>query len=100
MLLSRRLFSNSTEKMDYINVPTTVFTPIEYGCCGLTEDEAKEKYGADKIATYHTEFKPLEWAYNKGRPDGDCYVKVLVNKADNNRVVGFHMISPNAGEVT
>jgi thioredoxin reductase (NADPH) len=100
MLLSRRLFSNSTEKMDYINVPTTVFTPIEYGCCGLTEDEAKEKYGADNIATYHTEFKPLEWAYNKGRPDGDCYVKVLVNKADNNRVVGFHMISPNAGEVT
>jgi thioredoxin reductase (NADPH) len=32
--------------MDYENIPTTVFTPIEYGCCGLSEVAAKEKYGA------------------------------------------------------
>jgi pyruvate/2-oxoglutarate dehydrogenase complex dihydrolipoamide dehydrogenase (E3) component len=25
---------------------------------------------------------------------------VIVNKQDNNRVVGFHILSPNAGEVT
>jgi len=30
----------------------------------------------------------------------DCYVKVLVNKADNKRVVGFHILAPNAGEIT
>lgn len=36
----------------------------------------------------------------KGRPGGDCYVKVLVNNADNGRVVGFHLLGPNAGEVT
>jgi len=40
-LLSNRLFAGATEKMDYVGVPTTVFTPLEYGCCGLTEDEAK-----------------------------------------------------------
>ena len=34
------------------------------------------------------------------RPEGDCYVKVLVHKPDNNRVVGFHICAPNAGEVT
>jgi len=35
------------------------------------------------------------------RPEGaDCYVKMLINKADNNKVVGFHILSPNAGEVT
>lgn len=28
-----------------------------------------------------------------------AYVKLLVNTADNNRVVGFHILSPNAGEV-
>jgi len=27
--------------MDYVNVPTTVFTPIEYGSCGLSEEDAK-----------------------------------------------------------
>jgi len=99
-LLSYRLFGGATEKMDYINVPTTVFTPIEYGCCGYSEEDAKKKYGEENIATYHTEFKPLEWAYNKARPEPDSYVKVLVNKADNNKVVGFHICSPNAGEVT
>lgn len=87
--------------MDYVNVPTTVFTPIEYGCCGLDEEQAKAKYGAENISTYHTQFQPLEWQYNKQRPEGcDCYVKVLVNKTDNNRVVGFHILSPNAGEIT
>lgn len=86
--------------MDYVNVPTTVFTPIEYGTVGYSEDEAKEKFGAQNIATYHTEFKPLEWALNKARPEGDSYVKVLVNKLDDDRVVGFHICAPNAGEVT
>ena len=86
--------------MDYINVPTTVFTPIEYGSCGYSEEDAKAKFGEENISTYHTEFKPLEWAYNKMRPEGDCYVKVIVNKPDNNRVVGFHICAPNAGEVS
>jgi pyruvate/2-oxoglutarate dehydrogenase complex dihydrolipoamide dehydrogenase (E3) component len=35
------------------------------------------------------------------RPEGaDCYVKLLCNKADNNKVVGFHILSPSAGEIT
>jgi len=41
MLLSKRLFSGATAKMDYVNVPTTVFTPLEYGTCGLDEETAK-----------------------------------------------------------
>jgi len=99
-LLAYRLFAGKTEKMDYINVPTTVFTPLEYGSCGLSEEDAKAKYGDENIATYHSEFTPLEWAYNKTRPEGNCYVKVLVNKLDNEKVVGFHICAPNAGEVT
>ena len=61
MLLSRRLFAGGTEKMDYVNVPTTVFTPLEYGCCGYSEAEAKAKFGENKVSTYHTAFQPLEW---------------------------------------
>ena len=99
-LLAERLFGGMTEKMDYVNVPTTVFTPLEYGSCGYSEEDAKAVYGAENISTFHTSFQPLEWAYNKGRPEGDCYVKVLVNKADKNKVVGFHICAPNAGEVT
>ena len=99
-LLSMRLFGGKTDLMDYVNVPTTVFSPLEYGACGYSEEDAKKLYGDDNIATYHTEFKPLEWAYDKDRPEPDCYVKVLCNKLDNLRVVGFHICSPNAGEIT
>lgn len=31
---------------------------------------------------------------------GNCYAKLVVNKAQNNRVIGFHFVGPNAGEVT
>ena len=37
-LLSRRLFGSKTELMDYNNIPTTVFTPLEYGSVGLSEE--------------------------------------------------------------
>ena len=86
--------------MDYTNIPTTVFTPLEYGCCGLSEVDAKAKYGEGNIDTYHTVFSPLEWQYDKMGAPRECYVKVLVNKSDNERVVGFHICAPNAGEIT
>ena len=28
------------------------------------------------------------------------YTKIIVNKADNNRVIGFHYVGPNAAEIT
>lgn len=34
---------------DYINVPTTVFTPMEYGACGLSEERAVGLYGQENI---------------------------------------------------
>ena len=39
-LLSRRLFAEGTRLMDYKNVPTTVFTPLEYGACGYAQEDA------------------------------------------------------------
>ena len=45
----RRLFGGSKESMDYVNICTTVFTPIEYSCVGLSEEDAIEKYGEDGI---------------------------------------------------
>jgi len=39
-LLAKRLFGAGTEQMDYEGVPTCVFTPVEYGACGLSEEDA------------------------------------------------------------
>jgi thioredoxin reductase (NADPH) len=35
--------------MNYYNVPTTVFTPIEYGAIGYSEEDAISKLNEDKI---------------------------------------------------
>lgn len=98
MLLSNRLYNNSGVIMDYTNVATTVFTPLEYGTVGLSEEEAIEKYGKDKLDVFHTSFKPLEWAFNK-MINREGYVKIIVVK-ETDKVVGFHILSPNAGEIT
>ncbi|XP_078298802.1 thioredoxin reductase 3 isoform X2 [Panthera onca] len=98
-LLARRLFGGSLEKCDYINVPTTVFTPLEYGCCGLSEEKAIEVYKKENLEVYHTFFWPLEWTV-AGRDNNTCYAKIICNKFDNYRVIGFHVLGPNAGEVT
>lgn len=101
MLFAGREYGTEQELMDYDNVPTTVFTPLEYGCVGLSEEDAKAKHGAENIATYHTEFTPLEWAINKESHGASrkAYVKVLVHK-QSDKVVGYHLCAPNAGEVT
>ena len=48
-LLAMRLYGEETEQMDYQGVPTTVYTPLEYGCVGLTEEAAEAMYGADNL---------------------------------------------------
>ncbi len=42
-LLSQRLFGNYKLPMDYVNVATTVFTPLEYGAVGYSEEDATKK---------------------------------------------------------
>lgn len=48
-LLAKRLFGNVPILMDYSFVPTTVFTPLEYGCVGLNEENAIDKFGDDFV---------------------------------------------------
>jgi thioredoxin reductase (NADPH) len=98
-LLAKRLFGKSTILMDYQNVATTVFTPLEYGCCGLSEEKAKELLGDENVEIYHTAFKPLEWNFLSTREDLSCFGKIIVHIPDNERVVGIHFLGPHAGEV-
>lgn len=99
ILLVRRLFGNGTVLCDYNNIPTTVFTPLEYGCIGLTEEKAIEMHGADDIEVYHTNYVPLEFTVAQRRAN-ECYVKLICLKSQNEKVIGFHYAGPNAGEVT
>jgi len=98
-LLAARLYKRGQKLMRYDLVPTTVFTPLEYGAIGLSEESAIEKYGEDNIEVYHSTFRPLEMFLAKRMAD-DCYVKLVCNKARNETVLGFHILGPHAGEMT
>ena len=67
---------------DYVNVATTVFTPLEYGCIGLSEEDAITMYGEDNIEVYHSSYIPLEYTVAK-RDSSECYAKLICNKLDN-----------------
>lgn len=97
-LLARRLFAGGRKKCDYTSVPTTVFTPLEYGVCGLSEEDAIAQLGADNVEVYHSNFTPLE-ATVPHRLDNECYAKIICNLKDSERVVGVHVVGPNAGEI-
>lgn len=48
-LLAKRIYEvGCTRQMDYHHVATTVFTPLEYGTIGFSEEDAEKKYGAKK----------------------------------------------------
>ncbi|CAL1527071.1 unnamed protein product [Lymnaea stagnalis] len=99
-LLAKRIFEPSfTTKVDYTNIATTVFTPLEYGCIGYSEEAAIDKFGEENIEVYHSFFMPLEWTVPH-REENTCYAKLICNKADHERVIGFHVLGPNAGEIT
>ncbi|NXI22524.1 TRXR2 reductase, partial [Sterrhoptilus dennistouni] len=97
-LLAQRLFGQSSELMDYDNVPTTVFTPLEYGCVGLSEEAAVQRHGADNIEVYHAYYKPLEFTVAE-RDAAQCYIKMVCLREREQRILGLHFIGPNAGEV-
>ena len=89
-LLGRRITGSGKMLTDYDLVPTTVFTPIEYGVCGYSEEEAIKKFGEDSIEVYHSGLWPLEWTvarkYNnalffKGSFSTTCFILSQVLKS-------------------
>ncbi|AWP06569.1 putative thioredoxin reductase 2 mitochondrial [Scophthalmus maximus] len=98
-LLAQRLAGQTTELMNYDSVATTVFTPLEYGCVGLSEEEAEKRHGKDGIEVYHAFYKPLEFTVAE-RDASQCYIKVVCERAGDQKILGLHFTGPNAGEVT
>ena len=97
-MLARRLFGGSTAPMDYRNICTTVFTPLEYGTVGYSEDDALAEFGKENVIVYHKFFIPLEWSISPNRGHSRGFCKAVVDKSSN-KVLGLHYLGPNAGEV-
>lgn len=98
-LLSRRLVKGSNRQMDYDKVATTVFTPLEYGCIGYSEEDAIKKFGDDNVDVYMKQYTALEQSMIEKYKNSHVS-KLIVLRNENERVIGFHYLGPNAGEVT
>ena len=95
MVLSRRLFGDGQGEMDYSSIPTAVFCQPNIGTVGLTEEDAIE--AGHKLRIYRSEFKPMKHSLT-GRDERAMIKLVVDDKTD--RVLGAHMVGPDAGEIT
>ncbi len=75
-------------------VPSAVFTTPELGSVGLTEEQALEAH--PRLDVYQSEFRPMK-ATLSGHGH-KVFMKLLVDR-DDGRVLGCHMLGPDAGEM-
>lgn len=95
MVLSRRLFGDGQGEMDYSAIPTAVFCQPNIGTVGLTEEEARE--AGHRLRIYRSEFRPMKYTLS-GRDERSLMKLVVDDETD--RVLGAHMVGPDAGEIT
>jgi len=88
------VFRGKPTAISYEDVPTAVFSQPSIGTVGLTEAAAREKHGA--IDVYRTTFRALKHTLS-GRDEQTMMKLVVDRKTD--RVLGCHMIGPDAGEI-
>ncbi len=94
MALAKTLFGGTPTPVDHDNVPSTVFAHPNLGTVGLSEEKARERYG--KLDIYKTAFRSLK--HTMGGSEEKIFMKLVVDAASQ-RVVGAHMLGPDAGEV-
>jgi len=94
MWLAKTLFGDKPTPIDHDNVPTAVFANPNLATVGLSELQARERYG--DVDIYKTYFRPLKLTLTEKKER--VFMKLVVDRASQ-RVVGAHMIGPDAGEI-
>lgn len=92
--VAQTLFGPGPMKIDYDHVPSTVFSHPNLATVGLTEEAARKRFR--KVDVYKSSFRPLKHTLS-GR-DEMTFMKMVVDAATE-RVVGCHMVGPDAGEI-
>jgi glutathione reductase (NADPH) len=94
--LSDRVFGGMADRhLDYGNIPSVVFAHPALGSCGLSEHDARQRYG-EAVKAYAAEFVPLYHAVTARKPK--ARVK-LVTAGPEEKVVGCHIAGPGADEI-
>ena len=94
MAFARRLYGDIESQVDYDFIPTAVFCQPNIGTVGFTEEEAQARFG--HVTLFKSTFRPMKHTIS-GR-DEKTFMKLIVDTATD-RVVGAHMVGPDAGEI-
>ncbi len=94
MCFVRTVFGGEPTKPDHQDVASCIFSHPPIGTVGLTEAEARERFGA--VDVYKSSFRPLELVLT-GNQERTLMKLVVEPKSD--RVVGVHVLGRDAGEI-
>lgn len=88
------VFGGNPRTVDYDCIPSAVFSQPPIAAVGLTEGQARNKYGSVKV--YSADFRPMKNVL-AGRNERSLY-KMIVDEASD-KVLGLHMIGPDSPEI-
>ncbi|SDA37611.1 NADPH-glutathione reductase [Pseudomonas sp. NFACC15-1] len=95
MAVARRLFKPEQYRLvDYRMIPTAVFSLPNIGTVGLTEEQAREE--GHEVEIFESRFRPMKLSLT------DCQERTLMKlvvDAQTDKVLGCHMVGPDAGEI-
>ena len=95
MAVARRLFKPEQYRpVDYRHIPTAVFSQPNIGTVGLTEEQALEN--GHKVTVFESRFKPMKLTLTQS---SEQTLMKLVVDARTDRVLGVHMVGPDAGDI-
>ena len=95
MAVARRLFKPDEYRgVDYQTIPTAVFSLPNIGTVGLTEEQARA--AGHQVKVYESRFRPMKLTLTESQ---ERTLMKLVVDADSDRVLGCHMVGPEAGEI-
>lgn len=91
--LANTLFNDTPMSPDHSDVPSAVFSQPPIGSVGLTEAEARERGPVD---VYRSSFRVLKHTLTSNTEK--TLMKLIVDR-ENDRVLGIHVVGPDAGEI-
>lgn len=94
MALTKTLFGGVRTAPDHENIATAVFSHPQIATVGLTEEQAVAEYG--DVDVYTSTFRPMRNTISGN--EGRTLMKLLVD-VQSDRVVGCHMVGPDAAEI-
>ncbi|WP_025898884.1 glutathione-disulfide reductase [Sneathiella glossodoripedis] len=94
MAFAETVFDGKARAFDHSDVPSAVFSQPPVGTVGLSEADAREKYG--DVDIYKSEFRPMKQTITQG---GERAMVKLIVEPKSDRVVGVHVVGADAGEI-